>query len=61
MAKRPTPKKRRSKSQMRTQHSAFMQRERRRLTDLRNSPYAVIAKKKDEGDAGVEKVTRIKA
>lgn len=61
MAKRPTPKKRRSKSQTRTQHSAFMQRERRRLANLRNSPYAVFASKKDEGEKAIEKVTRIKA
>jgi len=57
MAKRPTPKKRRSKKRVRQQRSAYMGKQIRRLKGLQNSPYATIAEKKGGGG----EVTKIKA
>ena len=61
MGKRPTPKKRKAKSAGRRQHSAFLQREVRRLRNLQNSPYASPAESKKKGDKALEGITRIKA
>lgn len=61
MAKRPTPKQKRSKRRTRIQHSAYVRGELKRLQDLQQSPYAVPAKSKNAGDKALEKITRIKA
>lgn len=61
MAKRPTPKKRRPKHAGRTQHSEFMNKEIRRLTNRQNSPYGAPAEPKNKADKALEKITRIAA
>lgn len=61
MSKRPTPKKRKPKSDGRTQHSVFLLKEIRRLRNITNSPYSVPAARKSKSDKALEKITRIKA
>ena len=61
MGKRPTPKKRKAKSAGRRQHSVYLQGELRRLRNLANSPYAVIAEPKNKAGKAMEKITRVKA
>lgn len=61
MSKRPTPKKRKAKSAGRTQHSAFLAKEVRRLQNRQNSPYGVPAEPKNKTDKALEGITRIKA
>lgn len=61
MAKRPTPKQKRSQRSTRTQHSAYVSQEVRRLRDLQNSPYAVPAEPKSNADKALKGITRIKA
>ena len=61
MSKRPTPKKRKPKSDGRTQHSVFLLKEIRRLRNITNSPYSVTAERKSKSDKALEKITRIKA
>ena len=61
MGKRPTPKKRKPKSEGRTQHSVFLLKEVRRLRNLQNSPYAVRAEPKNKADKALKGITRIKA
>lgn len=60
MAKRPTPKKRRSQRAMRVQRSAYLASEVKRLEKKQNSPFAAPAAPK-KGDKALEKVTHIKA
>ncbi len=61
MAKRPTPKKRKPKSDGRRQHSQFMLKEIRRLRNKMNSPYAAPAEQKSKADKALKGITRIKA
>lgn len=61
MAKRPTPKKRREKSRGRTQHSAYQEREIRRLMNRQKSPYAAPAAPKNKEEKLLKGITRIKA
>ncbi|MDD4319711.1 MAG: hypothetical protein PHW10_05310 [Candidatus Peribacteraceae bacterium] len=61
MGKRPTPKKRKPKSDGRTQHSIFQLKEVRRLRNLQNSPYAVRAGSKNKAEKALKGITRIKA
>jgi hypothetical protein len=61
MAKKPTPKKKRSKRATRTQHSAYMTMEVRRLKARQSSPYGGPAKPKRRADKALEGITRIKA
>jgi hypothetical protein len=61
MSKRPTPKKRKPKSNGRTQHSIFLLKEVRRLKNRQNSPYAVVAEPKNKADKALKGITRIKA
>lgn len=61
MAKRPTPKKRKAKSAGRRQHSAFLNREIRRLKNRANSPYSPPAEPKNRAGKALQKITRIKA
>ncbi len=61
MGKRPTPKKRKAKSTGRTQHSIFLVKEVRRLSNFRNSPYAARVPKKNKAGKALEKITRVKA
>ena len=61
MAKRPTPKKRRAKSDGRNQFAAYERKQIKRLENRQNSPYATIAKPKNEGDKALKGITRIKA
>lgn len=61
MSKRPTPKKRREKSRGRTQHSIYVQRRIRKLTNKQASPFAVLAGPKDKADKALQSITRIKA
>jgi ribosomal protein L44E len=61
MAKRPTPKKRRSKRATRTQHSAYLLREVKRLRNRQQSPYGGPARPKREGDKALKGIMRIKA
>jgi hypothetical protein len=61
MAKRPTPKKRKPKSDGRTQHSVFLIQEVRRLRNLQNSPYATAAEPKNKTEKALKGITRVKA
>lgn len=61
MAKRPTPKKRKAKSNGRSQHSQYLINEIRRLRGKQNSPYAGPAAPKKKADKALERITRIKA
>lgn len=61
MGKRPTPKKRKPKSDGRRQHSQYLIDEMRRLKNKQNSPYAVLAPQKNKADKALENITRIKA
>ncbi|MCK5017936.1 MAG: hypothetical protein KAS32_12840 [Candidatus Peribacteraceae bacterium] len=61
MAKRPTPKKRRAKSNGRSQFAKYEQKQIKRLENRQNSPYAVIAEPKNNADKALEGITRIKA
>jgi hypothetical protein len=61
MSKRPTPKKRKPKSDGRTQHSIFLIKEVRRLRGLQNSPYATIAEPKNKAAKALKGITRVKA
>lgn len=61
MGKRPTPKKRKPKSDGRRQHSVFMQQEIKRLRGKMNSPYGVPAEPKGKAEKALEGITRIKA
>lgn len=61
MAKRPTPKKRRAKSDGRAQHSMYLNKQRRKLTEKQNSPYAVVAESKNKADKALKSITKIKA
>lgn len=61
MSKRPTPKKRKPKSDGRTQHSVFLIKEVRRLRNRQNSPYAVLAASKNKADKALKGITRVKA
>jgi hypothetical protein len=61
MAKRPTPKRHKSKSATRTRHSAYVNDEVLRLIGRVQSPYAAPAAPKKKGDKALKKVTRIKA
>ncbi|MDA1209123.1 MAG: hypothetical protein O2904_03795 [bacterium] len=61
MAKRPTPKKRRAKSDGRAQSSTYDKKQVRRLENRQNSPYAKVAEGKNKGDKAVKGITRIKA
>ena len=61
MGKRPTPKKRKAKSAGRRQHSIYLLKEVRRLKNLRNSPYAVVAEPKNKAGKALKNITRIKA
>ncbi len=61
MAKRPTPKKRKPKSNGRMQHSIFVLHEVRRMRNLQNSPYATIAEPKNKADKALKGITRVKA
>ncbi|OGJ55690.1 hypothetical protein A3D88_04180 [Candidatus Peribacteria bacterium RIFCSPHIGHO2_02_FULL_52_16] len=61
MAKRPTPKRRKPKSDGRRQHSVFMAWEIKRLVKLQNSPYGTPAEPKNKADKALEGITRIKA
>jgi hypothetical protein len=61
MSKRPTPKKRKAKSAGRTQHSVYMAKQIRRLTNLQASPYSVAVEPKNKAKKALKGVTRIKA
>tara|TARA_B100000315_G_scaffold215267_1_gene214479 strand:+ start:225 stop:410 length:186 start_codon:yes stop_codon:yes gene_type:complete len=61
MAKRPTPKKRRAKSNGRAQYAAYQNKQIRKLTNKQNSPYAVAAESKNTGEKKLKGITRIKA
>jgi hypothetical protein len=61
MAKRPTPKKRRAKSDGGAHYGQFQRRELARLTAKRNSPYAVRAERKNKASKSLKGITRIKA
>lgn len=61
MAKRPTPKKKRSKRATRTQHSAYLTKEMRRLKNRQNSPYGSPAAPKRSSSKALKSITRIKA
>ena len=61
MAKKPTPKKKRSKRATRTQHSAYIIKEVRRLKNRQQSPYGSPAAPKRGADKALKSITRIKA
>jgi len=61
MAKRPTPKRRKPKSDGRRQHSQYLIDEMRRLRNKQNSPYGGPAEPKNKADKAIEGITRIKA
>ena len=61
MGKRPTPKKRKAKSNGRTQHSIYLLKEVRRLRNLQNSPFAGPMAKRDKAGKALDKITRVKA
>jgi len=61
MAKRPTPKKRKPKSDGRRQHSMYVLGEIRRLRNKQNSPFAGPAAPKGKGEKALKGITRIKA
>lgn len=61
MAKRPTPKKRRAKSKGRAQYAVYQEKQIRKLTNKRNSPYAVVAEPKNKEGKMLKGITRIKA
>jgi len=61
MAKRPTPKKRRSKRATRTQHSIYVWKEMRRLRNRSRSPFGKPAEPKNKGKKALKGLTRIKA
>lgn len=61
MAKRPTPKKHRPKSRTRTQRSAYLASEVKRLRQRASSPYSKPATSTTKGQKALEKITKIKA
>ena len=61
MGKRPTPKKRKPKSDGRTQHSVFILKEVRRLRNRQNSPYSVQVEPKNKAEKALKGITRGKA
>jgi len=61
MAKRPTPKKRRAKSNGRTQYSVYVQKQTLRLRNKQQSPYAVAAEPKNNDKKALKGITKIKA
>ncbi len=61
MAKRPTPKKRRAKSDGGHHYAAYVDKQVRRMTNRRNSPYATIAESKNKEEKALRSITKIKA
>ncbi len=61
MGKKPTPKKRKAKSAGRRQHSVYILKEVKRLTERQNSPYAVIAAPKNKSGKALKNITRVQA
>jgi hypothetical protein len=61
MSKRPTPKKRRSKSDGGAHYGAYVRRQRRQLLNRQASPYAVIAEPKNKAGKALKRITKIKA
>jgi hypothetical protein len=61
MAKRPTPKKRRAKSDGRAQHSEFQRKNIVRLKNKTKSPFAKVAPSKQSENKALKSVTKIKA
>jgi hypothetical protein len=61
MSKRPTPKKRRAKSDGRSQYAAYQLKQIRRLENRQQSPYAVRAEPKNKTEKALKGITRIKA
>ncbi|PIR53379.1 hypothetical protein COU76_01400 [Candidatus Peregrinibacteria bacterium CG10_big_fil_rev_8_21_14_0_10_49_10] len=61
MTKRPTPKKRKPRSDGRAQYAAFQKKQIRKLTNKQQSPYARVAEPKNKGQKKLKGITRIKA
>lgn len=61
MAKRPTPKQRRAKSKGRNQRSVYDAKQIKKLTNKRNSPFAVVAEPKNKEKKALKGITRVKA
>ncbi|MDD5623309.1 MAG: hypothetical protein PHI23_01205 [Candidatus Peribacteraceae bacterium] len=61
MSKRPTPKKRREKSRGRRQHSVYVQKRIRKLTNRMNSPYGSPVEARSKAKKALKGITRIKA
>ena len=61
MAKRPTPKQRRAKSKGRAQYAVYVDKQVKKLTNKRNSPYAVAAEPKNAGKKALKGITRVQA
>ena len=61
MAKRPTPKKRLSSDRSGNRYAAYLRRQWKRLRGQMNSPYAVLATRKEREGKALEKITKIKA
>lgn len=61
MAKRPTPKKKRSKRATRTQHGIYVWHEMERLRARQNSPFGRPAEPKNKKKKALKGITRIKA
>lgn len=61
MAKRPTPKKRRAKSDGNRHHAVYQNKQLKKLRNKMNSPYAAIAESKDKAGKALKGITKIKA
>lgn len=61
MAKRPTPKKRRAKSNGRAQHSEYQRKQMVRLQEMQQSPFAVKATPKNSEEKALKSITKIQA
>ena len=61
MGKRPTPKKRRAKSDGRAQFAMYLTKQMRHLKNRSNSPYASLAEPKNAADKALKSITKIKA
>jgi len=56
MGKRPTPKKRRAKSDGGHHYGAYVEKQLKKLRNKQNSPYAAVAEPKDKGEKAITKI-----
>lgn len=61
MAKRPTPKKRRAKSDGNRHYAVYVSKQMRKIRNRVNSPYGVPVPPKDRAGKALKGITRIKA